>query len=262
MHRAKRISQVEYAIRGPLLLRALELEKQGVDILKLHIGNTQPFGFHAPEVLVDACVEGLQSGASHGYTHSQGPEAVRESLVAYYQRRGLQFKAEHCFFGNGVSELVRLCLDCLLNEGDEVLLPSPAYPLWAAAVRLAGGIPVFYYCKEEQNWEPDGEHIESLLSSRTKAVVVISPNNPTGTVYRKEVLQQLYSIAVKHQLVLFSDAIYEHITYGEIPYTAISSLGDETLTVHFLDCRRNFLHRGFALLGLASLGLRRKTRII
>jgi alanine-synthesizing transaminase len=229
---ATRLNEVRYEIRGELARRALELEQQGQNIIKLNIGNPGLFGFEAPPHLRAAIENNLQR--SDPYCHQQGLAASREAIAMREIARGApNASPDTVFIGNGVSELIDLALRGLLNPGDEVLVPSPDYPLWTASVILNGGVVQHYPCRAENAFAPDPDEIEARITPRTRALVVINPNNPTGAVYSRELLQKLADIAARHRLVLMADEIYDGILYGEAKYTPIASLATETLCITF-----------------------------
>ncbi|HSM10859.1 MAG TPA: aminotransferase class I/II-fold pyridoxal phosphate-dependent enzyme, partial [Lysobacter sp.] len=208
----ERLHEVRYEIRGELARRARELEAQGRSLIKLNIGNPGAFGFRAPEHLQRAITGNIHD--TDPYTHQQGLPAAREAIAAFHAARGTPgVSAERVFIGNGVSELIDLSLRALLNPGDEVLLPSPDYPLWSAATILNDGRPVYYRCAAENGFLPDPEEIEALVSARTRAIVLINPNNPTGAVYPRALLQRIVAIAKRHGLLLLSDEIYDGVLY-------------------------------------------------
>ncbi|MEY4761391.1 MAG: hypothetical protein RLZZ200_1247 [Pseudomonadota bacterium] len=219
---------VRYEIRGSLARRALELERLGYEIVSLNIGNPGAFGFRTPEILRLAMIENLPQ--AEGYTHQKGIFSAREAVVLQQQDRGVKgVGVDEVFIGNGVSELIDLTLRALLNSGEEVLVPAPDYPLWTAAVTLNGGKPVHYACRPENKFFPDPDEIESQITPRTRAIVVINPNNPTGAVYPKSILERLARIAEKHQLVVFSDEIYDGITYDGVSTVSMATLVNDTL---------------------------------
>lgn len=223
---------VKYEIRGPLARRAQELEKAGYEIIKINIGNPGNFGFRAPETMRLAMIENMRE--ADGYSHQKGIFPAREAVVMQYQTRGvMDVSVEDVFMGNGVSELILLSLRALLNDGDEVLLPSPDYPLWTAATVLNGGKAVHYPCRPENDFVPDPDEVESLITPKTRALVVISPNNPTGVVYPKAVIEKLARIAEKHHLVIFSDEIYDQILYDGAEFTPMSTVAKKTLCASF-----------------------------
>jgi alanine-synthesizing transaminase len=222
------LKNVRYEIRGRLARRAQELQRQGYEIISLNIGNPGLFGFRTPESMRLAMIENLPE--AEGYCHQKGIFPAREAVVMQQQMRGVAgVTAEEVFIGNGVSELIDLVLRALLNEGDEVLVPSPDYPLWTAAVNLNRGRAVHYACRAEDGFLPDPELVEKLITRRTRALVVINPNNPTGAVYPKALLEQLVRIAEKHQLLVFSDEIYDQMVYDGALFTPLATLVRDTL---------------------------------
>jgi alanine-synthesizing transaminase len=228
----QRLSQVRYEIRGELARRARDLEAQGRELIKLNIGNPGAFGFRAPQHLQDAIARHVAE--SDPYCHQQGLNEAREAVAAQQVARGAHgVTANHVFMGNGVSELIDMALRALLNPGDEVLLPSPDYPLWSAATILNDGVPVYYDCRPEDGFQPDPAQIERLVSSRTRALVLINPNNPSGAVYPRETLQELVRIAEKHRLLLMSDEIYDGITYEDAEFVPLASLSGEAPCLSF-----------------------------
>ena len=227
-----RLSEVRYEIRGELARRARELEAQGRTLVKLNIGNPGAFGFRAPEHLQRAIAD--QIAHTDPYTHQQGLPAAREAIADFHRQRGTpNASPERVFVGNGVSELIDLSLRALLNPGDEVLLPSPDYPLWSAATILNDGRPVYYRCRPEDGFLPDPDEIESLVSSRTRAIVLINPNNPTGAAYPRELLERIIAIAAKHGLLLMADEIYDGILYDEATFQPIAPLAGELPCLSF-----------------------------
>ncbi len=222
------LTNVRYEIRGPLAKRALEMEKAGAEIIKLNIGNPGIFGFKAPETMRQAVIENLEQ--ADAYSHQKGIFPAREAVVMQQQSRGvMDVTADDVFMGNGCSELIIAALRGLLSPGDEVLVPSPDYPLWTAAANLAGGTAVHYPCPEADGFMPDTAAVAALVTPRTKALVVINPNNPTGAVYSKAVLTRLADIAEQHGLVVFSDEIYDQITYDGAEFTPMATLVRKTL---------------------------------
>jgi alanine-synthesizing transaminase len=223
-----KLKSVRYEIRGALSRRALELERQGYEIISLNIGNPGAYGFRTPEILRLAMVQNLPQ--AEGYCHQKGIYPAREAILLQQQNRGITGgTTESIFIGNGTSELIDMTLRALLSDGDEVLVPAPDYPLWTAAVNLNGGKPVHYPCRPENRFFPDPDEVEALITPRTRALVIINPNNPTGAVYSRDVLQRLARIAEKHQLVVLSDEIYDGITYEGVPFVPIASLVNDTL---------------------------------
>ncbi|MCW5578404.1 MAG: aminotransferase class I/II-fold pyridoxal phosphate-dependent enzyme [Dokdonella sp.] len=228
---ASRLGQVRYDIRGPLSRRAHELERDGQAILRLHIGNPGLFGFRVPQHLRDAIAEHLPR--SEAYCHQQGLVEAREAIAALHRRNGVAASAEQVFIGNGVSELIDLSLRALLDEGDEVLVPAPDYPLWTAATRLNGGVPVHYPCPATREHLPDAAEIEALVTPRTRALVIINPNNPTGAVYPRELLLALVDIARRHRLVLLGDEIYDSVLYDGASHTPLAPLAADVPCISY-----------------------------
>jgi len=228
----ERLSEVRYEIRGELARRARELEGQGRKLIKLNIGNPGAFGFRAPEHLQRAIADRISD--TDPYTHQQGLPQAREAIAAFHRQRGTpNASPERVFVGNGVSELIDLSLRALLNPGDEVLLPSPDYPLWSAATILNDGRPVYYRCLPENGFLPDPEEIASLVSSRTRAIVLINPNNPTGAAYPRELLEQIVAIAQRHKLLLMCDEIYDSILYGQAKFEPIAPIAGDLPCLSF-----------------------------
>jgi alanine-synthesizing transaminase len=227
-----RLSEVRYEIRGELARRARELEAQGRTLVKLNIGNPGAFGFRAPEALQRAIA--VRIARTDPYTHQQGLPEAREAIAAFHRKRGTpDATPERVFVGNGVSELIDLSLRALLDPGDEVLLPSPDYPLWSAATILNDGRPVYYRCRPENGFLPDPEEIESLVSSRTRAIVLINPNNPTGANYPRELLERIVAIAAKHRLLLMCDEIYDGILYDDHAFQPVAPLAGDVPCLSF-----------------------------
>lgn len=228
----ERLSEVRYEIRGELARRARELEGQGRKLIKLNIGNPGAFGFRAPEHLQRAIADRISD--TDPYTHQQGLPQAREAIAAFHKQRGTpNASPERVFVGNGVSELIDLSLRALLNPGDEVLLPSPDYPLWSAATILNDGRPVYYRCLPENGFLPDPDEIASLVSSRTRAIVLINPNNPTGAAYPRELLEQIVAIAQRHKLLLMCDEIYDSILYGDAKFEPIAPIAGDLPCLSF-----------------------------
>jgi alanine-synthesizing transaminase len=222
------LANVRYEIRGKLARRAQDMERMGYDIVSLNIGNPGAFGFRTPETMRLAMIENLRS--AEGYCHQKGIFPAREAVVMQQQERGVRgVTAEEVFIGNGVSELIDLTLRALLASDEEVLVPSPDYPLWTAAVNLNRGRAVHYPCRPERGFVPDPQEIESLITKRTRAIVVINPNNPTGAVYPRSVLQAIAEIAEKHHLVVLADEIYDQMTYGTAEFVPMATLVQHTL---------------------------------
>ena len=247
------LHDVRYEIRGQLAQRAHEMELQGSEIISMNIGNPGLFGFRTPETMRMAMIENLPS--SEAYCHQKGIFPAREAVVMQHQDRGvMNVTAEHVFIGNGVSELIDLALRALLNAGDEVLIPSPDYPLWTAAVQLNGGRPVHYPCPPEKRFQPDLDVLASLITPRTRAIVVVNPNNPTGAVYSQEVLEAMVALAERHHLVLFSDEIYDGMVYDDAEFIPIAPLVKNTLCGTFAGLSKVYRACGFRVGWVAFSG--------
>jgi alanine-synthesizing transaminase len=217
---SKKLQHVRYDVRGPILVEAQRLEGEGHKILKLNIGNTAPFGFEAPEAIVADMIHNLPD--AQGYSDSRGIYSARTAVAQYYQSRGLtETVVDDVWIGNGVSELISMVLQAFVDDGNEILVPAPDYPLWTGAVTLSGGTPVHYRCDEANGWNPDLDDIESKITENTHALVVINPNNPTGAVYSEEIVRGLVDIARRHRLVLMADEIYEKILYADEAVTPV-----------------------------------------
>lgn len=226
------LRDVKYEIRGQLAHHADELEKRGYEVISLNIGNPGLFGFRTPETMRLAMIENL--GQAEPYCHQKGIFPAREAVVMQQQDRGIHgVTAEHVFIGNGVSELIDLSMRALLNAGDEVLVPSPDYPLWSAAVALNGGEVCYYGCDPANGFQPDVTQIESLIGERTKAIVIINPNNPSGAVYGRETLSQMLALAKKHDLVVLADEIYDQMVYDDAEFVPAATLVEDTVCLSF-----------------------------
>ena len=229
---SKTLADVKYEIRGQLAHRAGELEKQGYEILSLNIGNPGLFGFRTPETMRLAMIENL--GQAEPYSHQKGIFPAREAVVMQQQDRGItDITAEEVFIGNGVSELIDLSLRALLNPGDEVLIPSPDYPLWSAAVALNGGLARHYPCPPENSFFPDVEALETMITPRTRAMVIINPNNPTGAVYDRSTLEQMVALAEQHNLVVLSDEIYDQMVYDDAEFIPLATLVNNSVCLTY-----------------------------
>ncbi|MGH3252994.1 MAG: pyridoxal phosphate-dependent aminotransferase [Trebonia sp.] len=226
MSQASRLAEVRYDIRGPVLRRARELEAQGHQIIKLNIGNAAPFGLFTPDAVLSAVTASIAD--SQGYSDARGIAPAREAVARYFGRLGVGgVTPDDVYLGNGVSDLIVMSLQALLNPGDEVLVPSPDYPLWTGAVNLGGGRAVHYRCAEDLDWNPDVEHVSSLVTPRTRALVIINPNNPTGAVYSRQTLLGLLEVARRHQLLVLADEIYDQILFdGAVHHNAASLAAD------------------------------------
>jgi alanine-synthesizing transaminase len=239
-----KLANVCYEIRGPVLRQAKQMEAEGQRILKLNIGNPAPFGFEAPEEVLQDVILNLPN--AHGYGDSKGLLSARRAVVQYYQQKGLPgVDIEDVYLGNGVSELIVMAMQGLVDNGDEVLIPSPDYPLWTAAVSLSGGRPVHYVCDERNGWFPDPADVESRITDNTRAIVIINPNNPTGAVYPTELLESLVEVARRHNLVIFSDEIYDKILYDGATHTSTATLAPDLLCVTFNGLSKAYRVAGF-----------------
>ena len=242
--KSKKLHGVYYEIRGPVLEHAMRLEDEGHKILKLHIGNPAPFGFDAPDEIIADVIRNIRS--AQGYTASRGLFPARKAIMQECQKLEIpNVGVDDVILGNGVSELIVMALQALLNDGDEVLVPSPDYPLWTAAVNLSSGRAVHYRCDESKQWFPDIEDIRSKITERTRAIVVINPNNPTGAVYDEAMLQQLVQVARDHQLVLFADEIYSKIIYDDAEFTPLARLATDVLCISFNGLSKSYRLAGF-----------------
>ena len=257
--RSNKLDNVCYDIRGPVLKQANKLEEEGQRILKLNIGNPAQFGFEAPEeVLVDV-IKNLQH--SQGYCDSKGLFSARKSVMQHYQAKGLlSLDTDDIYIGNGVSELIVMAMQGLLNNGDEILVPAPDYPLWTAAANLSGGKAVHYICDEESDWFPDIDDIKSKITSRTKGIVLINPNNPTGAVYSKELLEQIVELARQHNLIVFSDEIYSKIVYDDAVHIPLATLADDILIVTFDGLSKAYRVCGFRVGWMMISGAKKQAR--
>ena len=242
--KASKLEHVLYDVRGPVVDEAARMEEQGMKILKLNIGNPAPFGFHAPEeVILDFRHNAVDC---QGYSDSRGIFAARKAIMQYAQIKKIpNVTMKDVFTGNGASELIQLSLNALLNSGDEVLIPSPDYPLWTACTNLAGGTAVHYICDEQSDWYPDLADIESKITPKTKAIVVINPNNPTGALYPKELLERLVDIARRHELIIFSDEIYDRLVMDGEEHISTASLAPDLFCVTFSGLSKSHMVCGF-----------------
>ncbi|GAB3966193.1 pyridoxal phosphate-dependent aminotransferase [Actinoallomurus acanthiterrae] len=239
-----KLANVLYDIRGPVLKRAMELEAQGHQILKLHIGNPATFGFEAPDEILQDVIRNLP--VAHGYSDSKGILSARRSVVQHYEQQGFPgLDVEDVYLGNGVSELIVMAMQALLNNGDEVLIPAPDYPLWTAAVSLGGGTPVHYLCDEQQGWMPDLADLEAKITPATKAIVIINPNNPTGAVYSRELLQGVAELARRRGLLILADEIYDRILYDGAEHVSIAPLAPDVLSLTFSGLSKAYRVCGF-----------------
>lgn len=232
--KSDKLHGVCYDVRGPVLDKANEMKRQGKEILQLNIGNPAPFGFRAPKWILEAVQAALEDPAAQGYSESNGIVPAREAIKEYHDAKGLaNVSLEHIYIGNGVSELISMAMQGLLNNGDEILIPAPDYPLWTAAAKLAGGNPVHYICDENAGWYPDLADMEKKITSKTKGIVIINPNNPTGSLYPKAILEKIADLARKYELILFSDEIYDRLVFDGKEHWSIAALAPDLFTVTF-----------------------------
>ncbi|HEY8301678.1 MAG TPA: pyridoxal phosphate-dependent aminotransferase [Jatrophihabitans sp.] len=244
LRQSRKLEDVCYDIRGPVLEEAKRLEDEGRRIIKLNIGNPAPFGFEAPEEILVDVVRNLSR--SQGYSDSQGLLSGRTAVVQHYQQRGIDgVEVDDVWLGNGVSELITMALQAMLDNGDEVLVPAPDYPLWTASTSLAGGTPVHYLCDESNGWLPDLDHLRTRITPRSKAIVVINPNNPTGAVYPREVLEEIAAIAREHQLVVLADEIYDKILFDDAVHHPMSAIAPDVFTLTFNGLSKAYRVAGF-----------------
>ena len=242
--KSAKLADVFYDIRGPVLETAQRMEEAGQHIIKLNIGNLAAFGFEPPDEIVQDIIRNLPNAA--GYTDSKGLFAPRKAVVHYAQSKGIAgVDVDDVYLGNGASELITMSLNALLDSGDEVLVPAPDYPLWTGAVSLSGGKPVHYICDEQSEWYPDIEDIRGKITPKTRGIVVINPNNPTGALYPPELLRQIVEIAREHKLILFADEIYDKTLYDGNTHTSVASLADDLLVLTFNGLSKNYRSCGY-----------------
>ena len=242
--KSHRLENVRYEIRGPVMQEAMKMEAAGHQIIKLNIGNPAPFGFEAPKEIVESIIRNLP--VSEGYCDSKGMLSARQAIVRYYQSHGLSdVDVNDVYIGNGVSELILMCMQALLNDGDEILIPAPDYPLWTAAATLSGGKVRHYVCDETSGWIPDLADIKAKITDKTKAIVIINPNNPTGAVYSKEVLHEIAEIARQHNLMIFADEIYEKIVYDGAVHHHMAAVAPDVFCVTFNGLSKAYRLAGF-----------------
>jgi alanine-synthesizing transaminase len=242
--KSEKLNDVCYDIRGPVLELAQRMEEEGHKIIKLNIGNVGVFGFDPPEEIQLDMIRNLSNASA--YSDSKGIFAARKAIMQYCQEKGIQgVTLDDIYTGNGVSELIVLAMNALLNNGDEVLVPAPDYPLWTAAVSLSGGTPIHYLCDESKEWAPDLADLRSKITPRTKAIVMINPNNPTGAIYSKAVLMELTQIAREHGLILFADEIYDKMLYDEEKHISLASLSSDVVIISFNGLSKNYRSCGY-----------------
>ena len=259
IQKSAKLANVCYDIRGPVLDRARQMEEEGHKIIKLNIGNLAVFGFDAPEEIQQDMIRNLPNAAA--YSDSKGIFAARKAVMHYTQQQGIQgVTLEDIYLGNGASELIVMATNALLNDGDELLLPAPDYPLWTAAVSLSGGTPVHYLCDETNGWMPDLKDIRSKITPNTKGIVVINPNNPTGALYSDELLKGIVSIAREHGLVIFADEVYDKVLFDGVKHTAIGSLSTDVLTLTFNSLSKSYRSCGYRAGWLVVSGDKKSAR--
>jgi len=257
--KSAKLSNVCYDIRGPVLARARQMEDEGHRIIKLNIGNPATFGFEAPEEIVQDVIRNLDHAA--GYTDSRGIFSARKAIMHYTQQKKIPgVDIDDIIIGNGVSELIVMAMQALLNNGDEILLPMPDYPLWTAAVTLAGGVPRHYVCDESSDWLPDLADMEAKITPNTRGLVIINPNNPTGALYPAEFLLKVIDIARRHNLIIFADEIYDKVVYDGNVHTSIASLADDVLFVTFNGLSKNYRICGYRAGWMVISGEKRHAR--
>ena len=244
--KSSKLDNVLYDVRGPVVDEAARLESEGAHILKLNIGNPAPFGFRTPVEVIQDMREQLPD--CEGYSDSRGLFSARKAIMQYAQVKGLpNVSMDGIYTGNGVSELINLCMQALLDTGDEILIPAPDYPLWTACATLSGGTPVHYRCDEQADWNPDLADMESKITSRTKAIVIINPNNPTGAVYSRDVLEGIVEIARRHQLMIFADEIYDRLCMDGAEHVSIASLAPDLFCVTFSGLSKSHMIAGYRI---------------
>ena len=255
--KSSKLDNVLYDVRGPVVAEAARMEEQGKKVLKLNIGNPAPFGFSAPDEVIDdirASVVDCQ-----GYSDSKGMFSARKAIMQYCQLKGIPgVTMKDIYTGNGVSELINLAMSALLDNGDEVLIPAPDYPLWTACATLAGGKVVHYVCDEQADWNPDIEDIKSKVTDRTKAIVIINPNNPTGALYDTDILKQIVQVAREHELIIFSDEIYDRLVMDGLKHTSIASLAPDLFCVTFSGLSKSHMIAGFRIGWMVLSGAKEK----
>ncbi len=244
VNKSHKLDDVCYDIRGPVLTEARRLEEEGHKIMKLNIGNPSPFGFDAPDEIVQDMIQYVPE--SQGYSDSRGLYSGRKAVMQYCQQKNIpNVEIDDIYLGNGVSELIVMSMQALLNDGDEILIPAPDYPLWTASVSLSGGKPIHYLCDEQSDWYPDLADMESKITDRTRGIVIINPNNPTGSLYPQDVLESIIELARKHELIIFSDEIYDKIIYDDAEHISTASLADDVLFITFNGLSKSYRVAGF-----------------
>ena len=257
--KSSKLANVLYDVRGPIVDAARQMEDEGQKIIKLNIGNMAPFGFDPPEEVVQDMVRNLPDSA--GYSDSKGIFAARKAVMHYTQQQGIAgVTLDDIYLGNGASELIVMATQALLNDGDELLLPAPDYPLWTAATSLAGGVPVHYVCDESNGWMPSLEDMRAKITPRTRGIVVINPNNPTGALYSDALLRSIVELAREHGLVLLVDEVYDKVLYDGVRHTALASLSTDVLTLTFNSLSKAYRSCGFRAGWMVVSGDKRAAR--
>lgn len=258
-NKSSKLDNVLYDVRGPVVEEAGRMEAQGRRVLKLNIGNPAPFGFSAPQEVIEDMMTNVKD--SQGYSDSRGIFAARKAIMQYCQNKKIpNVSMDDIYTGNGVSELINLAMQALLDDGDEILIPAPDYPLWTACATLAGGKAVHYICDEESEWYPDLQDIEKKITDRTKAIVIINPNNPTGALYPDDVLEGIVRIAREHELVIFSDEIYDRLVMDGLKHTSIASLAPDVFCVTFSGLSKSHMIAGFRIGWMVLSGAKDKAK--
>ncbi len=243
-NQSQRLAHIRYDIRGPIFDKATELEAAGHKIIRLNIGNPAPFGFDAPQTVVDAMANNLRR--SQGYSHHLGIMSARQAVVEYAKKQCIEgVTTDHVFIGNGVSELILMTMQAIIDAGDEILVPSPDYPLWTAAVGLSGGTAVHYLCDEQADWYPDIADMKSKITPKTKGIVIINPNNPTGAVYPSEIVRSIVELAAEHKLIVFSDEIYDKVLYDDNVHYPTATFDNKVLVLTYGGISKNCMAAGF-----------------
>ena len=259
--KSSKLASVAYDIRGPVLDKARQMEEEGQKIIKLNIGNVAAFGLLPPDEIIQDMIRNLTSDTAAGYTDSKGLFAPRKAVVHYTQEQGVRgVTVDDVYLGNGASELIQMSMQALLNDGDEMLIPTPDFPLYTAVVGLSGGVPVHYLCDEQSGWLPDIADIRSKITPRTRGIIVCNPNNPTGALYPDALLLDIIELARQHQLVLFADEIYDKTLYDGATHTSMASLADDVLVVTFNGLSKNYRSCGFRAGWMVVSGEKRHAR--
>lgn len=246
IRKSKKLENVKYAIRGTVMDAAKELEQEGVEILKLNIGNPAAFDFNAPSDILECMKNNLEN--SQGYSDSKGLEIARKAIVEYYKNKNVDdLELDNIYIGNGVSELILMSMQALLDKNDEILVPMPDYPLWTASINLSGGKPIHYNCDEDNEWYPNIEDIKRKITKNTKGIIIINPNNPTGALYPKEILEQIIEVSRENNLIIFSDEIYDRLVYEDLEHISIASLSKDVPIITFSGLSKSHMVAGFRI---------------